>query len=897
MIPIRLSRIIFLLIFLAVLLLNHYYISKTVDDDDQLISSNVRLTGKRLSSHPSYTLDDLDAVSRADDLSYRIKEMIRIKGSVSNELKNLESRKQKLQNDISSLSNQMIEIEYRLSKKQSDLNRLYLSIGQAEFTLKETSSVNQPFLSRPIKLLPLSRPQDYSINENANNQLINGCSMSSCFDYSRCSLTSGFPIYIYSSIIESQSTGRLSSDNLHDLVNQFKRNHHNTLDGNIACVYIVLINPQSNLDIENIQSTLHSLDYWSGDGRNHLIINLNQNVDIIDYGIKSFRALVLQSNFNGNHLREDFDVIIPSLTINNNNHLISSSKIPNCPARRKYLITYQGSLNQSTSNDGQYRQLFEIMTSITNSSTNDEILFNFNCANTNCTSFFTQSTFSIVLPPLNTLNQRGYKSHPVLIDETLELLSFGVIPVLIGGNDYKLPFHEIIDWKKIVLHLPLARMPEIHLIVKSFSDSDIIDMRRQGKLIYDRYFSTIDSRINSLISFVRHQRLNIPALPVVENTLPFLFNSTYSSNKYLYAFENPESIGGNQETEIDRNLGPIESPFPSITFQRNFSLTLCHGYSLWNSPQLNPFILYPNTPFDPVLPSEAKFTGSGYGFRPIGQGAGGTGKEFSEALGGNWPKEQFTIVMLTYERETILIKSLERLLGLPYLNKVLVIWNSPRKPSDDVKWPDLGVPINVIEADQNSLNNRFKPYSQIETEAILSMDDDVHLRHDEIIFGFRVWREARDRVVGFPGRYHAWDNNFNSWLYNSNYTCELSMVLTGAAFFHKYYTYMYTHSMDKAIREKVDELMNCEDIAMNFLVSHITRQPPLKVTSRWTFKCVGCPVRLSEDDSHFQERHKCINYFTSLYGYNPLLQTQFRADSILFKTRIPHDKTKCFKFL
>ena len=35
-------------------------------------------------------------------------------------------------------------------------------------------------------------------------------------------------------------------------------------------------------------------------------------------------------------------------------------------------------------------------------------------------------------------------------------------------------------------------------------------------------------------------------------------------------------------------------------------------------------------------------SGSSYGFRPIGQGVGGTGKEFSEALGGNMPREQFT---------------------------------------------------------------------------------------------------------------------------------------------------------------------------------------------------------------------------------------------------------------
>lgn len=90
------------------------------------------------------------------------------------------------------------------------------------------------------------------------------------------------------------------------------------------------------------------------------------------------------------------------------------------------------------------------------------------------------------------------------------------------------------------------------------------------------------------------------------------------------------------------------------------------------------------------------FIGSEVGFRPIGKGAGGAGKEFSESLGGNYPREQFTIVILTYEREQVLINSLARLYGLPYLNKVLIVWNSPKPPAEDLKWPDIGVPVNVI---------------------------------------------------------------------------------------------------------------------------------------------------------------------------------------------------------
>lgn len=55
-------------------------------------------------------------------------------------------------------------------------------------------------------------------------------------------------------------------------------------------------------------------------------------------------------------------------------------------------------------------------------------------------------------------------------------------------------------------------------------------------------------------------------------------------------------------------------------------------------------------------------------------------------------------------------------------------------------------------------------------------------------------------------------------------------MTTGAAFFHKYYTYLYSYWLPQAIRDKVDQYMNCEDIAMNFLVSHFTRKPPIKVS-------------------------------------------------------------------
>lgn len=41
---------------------------------------------------------------------------------------------------------------------------------------------------------------------------------------------------------------------------------------------------------------------------------------------------------------------------------------------------------------------------------------------------------------------------------------------------------------------------------------------------------------------------------------------------------------------------------------------------------------------------------------------------------------------------------------------------------------------------------------------------------------------------------------------------------------------MYTTAMPGDIKEWVDEHMNCEDIAMNFLVANITGKAPIKVS-------------------------------------------------------------------
>lgn len=55
-------------------------------------------------------------------------------------------------------------------------------------------------------------------------------------------------------------------------------------------------------------------------------------------------------------------------------------------------------------------------------------------------------------------------------------------------------------------------------------------------------------------------------------------------------------------------------------------------------------------------------------------------------------------------------------------------------------WPKTDVSLKVVQTSANKLSNRFFPYKEIETEAILSLDDDIlMLTLDEIEFGFQVY--------------------------------------------------------------------------------------------------------------------------------------------------------------
>ncbi|XP_033727829.1 LOW QUALITY PROTEIN: exostosin-1a-like [Pecten maximus] len=266
------------------------------------------------------------------------------------------------------------------------------------------------------------------------------------------------------------------------------------------------------------------------------------------------------------------------------------------------------------------------------------------------------------------------------------------------------------------------------------------------------------------------------------------------------------------------------------------------------------------------------------------------------------PDNQFTAVIYATSRVHLSSSPLFRLIRTiaksSNVQKMIVLWHCDAPPPQTNRWPgDLGH-ISVIVKTRNitSISNRFHPYPEITTDAVFGFDEDSLLTTDEIDFAFSVWKEFPERIVGYPARGHYWDSSKNRWSYSSKWTNEYSMILTGAAIYHRYYNFLYTNFLSSAFTEIVDQSQNCEDILLNFLVSHVTKLPPIKVTHRKVYK--ESMLASSSKSSpwlqvdHFMQRKLCVDNFVKLFGYMPLVRSKARMDPLLFKDPVSNLRKK-----
>ncbi|XP_068199500.1 exostosin-1 isoform X2 [Antennarius striatus] len=261
---------------------------------------------------------------------------------------------------------------------------------------------------------------------------------------------------------------------------------------------------------------------------------------------------------------------------------------------------------------------------------------------------------------------------------------------------------------------------------------------------------------------------------------------------------------------------------------------------------------------------------------------------------GKTPSQQFTAVIHTVtplqSQISPVVKLIIAVAKSKFCAQIVVLWNCNKPLPPRNKWPSTSVPLTVIEGQTKTMSSRFFPHDVILTDAILSLDEDSVLSTNEVDFAFIVWQSFPERIVGYPARSHYWDNSRSRWGYTSKWTNDYSMVLTGAAFYHRYYHFLFTHYIPASLLTTVDRMANCEDILMNFLVSAVTKHPPIKVTQKKQYKetlmAQGSKSSRWADPDHFAQRQTCMNVFSHWLGFMPLVHSQMRLDPVLFRDQV-----------
>ncbi|KAH8885560.1 exostosin-2 [Thozetella sp. PMI_491] len=246
--------------------------------------------------------------------------------------------------------------------------------------------------------------------------------------------------------------------------------------------------------------------------------------------------------------------------------------------------------------------------------------------------------------------------------------------------------------------------------------------------------------------------------------------------------------------------------------------------------------------------------------------------------------EDFTgrIVVQTYERPEELNKTLQILTDtkIPSLYEIVVVWNNvgTGPPEDYVTAHNVGVRYRASE--RNSLNEKLRPDPGYNTQAVLLSDDDVYYEPSDLDFVFQTWRKyGRNRITGAFARCVVANPDGGGYWYDfCRSQPHYSLVLTGLAFIHVSFLDYY-HSDDALmtkIRDHVEKVFNCEDIALNFIAAMLTCEGPLQITGAKPAVNRDPPVGLSRNAPHMSVRLECINLFPSMFGYMPLFNTTER---------------------
>ena len=225
-----------------------------------------------------------------------------------------------------------------------------------------------------------------------------------------------------------------------------------------------------------------------------------------------------------------------------------------------------------------------------------------------------------------------------------------------------------------------------------------------------------------------------------------------------------------------------------------------------------------------------------------------------------------TLIMSGFAREKLMTVLLLHYATMPLFDKIFVSWANTAKPNIfmELKQRLPGTEHIYIIYTDDSLNLRFKPPKGLTTNCVFIVDDDMYVRESTIISMYQLWLSHSKQIIGLWPRTHKISND-GRYMYESRPLVGFSMVLTKFMVLHHRYLGMYAEESYREIRDYVDRVQNCEDIAMNFLVLVATRLPPLYVRDEKKVD-FGAKLGIYTRSGHKSSRNDCVSGMYRMFG-------------------------------
>lgn len=661
------------------------------------------------------------------------------------------------------------------------------------------------------------------------------CRMETCFDFSKCA--SGFKVYVH----PVEETVAMSST-YRKILNVLTESRYHTTDASQACLFILGLDTLdrdslSSDYVRGMQSKLNSLPHWNG-GQNHIIFNFYSGTwpDYTeDLGMDIGRAILAKASISVQNYRPSFDISLPLV---HKEHLERGGDIlpvyaENIPAASKsYLLAFKGK-----------RYVYGIGSETRNS------------------LYHLHNSRDVIMV---TTCKHG-KSWKELKDDRCEE----------DNAEYDRYDYEVLLHNATFCLVPRGRR------LGSFRFIEVLQAGCIPVLLSNNWVIPFSEIIDWKTSAIWADERLLLQVPDIVRSI--------EAERVMALRQQSQLLWHMYFSSIDRII------FTTLEIVRQrIHQHLWKDGRVWNSFPGGLVTL----PYYTDTPSRLPWNQQQSTSMTLATG-GQRNKNASQFTAVIYSQQQAGSPLVPATSSGPLLHLLRVVSRSQHVARIVVVWasDSPKPPPS--RWPSLtrGIPLHIVVPQQKqNIGERFRPLDLIETDAVFSLDEDATLTTDEIDFAFHVWRHFPERIVGFPARTHYWDDTKGQWGYTSKWTNEYSMVLTGAAIYHRYYHTLYTDWLGPLLHKTVDQSHNCEDILINFLVSHVTRQPPIKVSQRKQYKSSNLSAVTSRspwnDPDHFLQRQTCLNTFVALFGYMPLIRSAVRFDPVLFKDPVSNLRKK-----